>query len=144
MIYTDLTKKAMKIAFKAHSGQLDKAGIPYINHPLHLAEQMDDEASTCVALLHDTIEDSNGIVTIESLMNDCFPLRIIEAVRLLTHDENIAYMDYVAKLSHNQLARKVKIADLKHNLDTTRLPKGKANKKQDLYKKALDYLTSLG
>ena len=59
MIYTKLTKKAMDIAYKAHHGQKDKGGFPYINHPLHLAEQMDDEYSTCVALLHDVVEDSD-------------------------------------------------------------------------------------
>ena len=53
MLYTDLTKKALKICFDAHKDQLDKAGIPYVTHPLHLAEQMPDETSTVVALLHD-------------------------------------------------------------------------------------------
>ena len=53
MIYTHLTNEAMKLAYKAHHGQVDKGGIPYIFHPYHLAEQMPDEYTTCVALLHD-------------------------------------------------------------------------------------------
>ena len=65
MIYTELANKALLIAYRAHAGQLDKCGVPYVFHPVHLAEQMDDEASTCVALLHDTVEDSD--VTLEDL-----------------------------------------------------------------------------
>ena len=57
MLYTNLTKKALKISFQAHKNQLDKSGIPYVYHPFHLAEQMDDEYSVCVALLHDVVED---------------------------------------------------------------------------------------
>ena len=57
MLYTQLTKKAMKFCFEAHAGQVDKCGIPYVNHPLHLAEQMASEDEVCVALLHDVMED---------------------------------------------------------------------------------------
>ena len=59
MIYTDKTKQAIKLCFKAHEGQVDKSGLPYAHHPLHLAEQMDDEAGTIVALLHDVVEDTD-------------------------------------------------------------------------------------
>ena len=65
MIYTEMTIKAMKIAYEAYSGQLDHNDVPYIFHPYHLAEQMDDECSTCVALLHDTVEDTD--ITFETL-----------------------------------------------------------------------------
>ena len=58
MIYTELTNKAIRLAYQAHNGQVDKAGMPYILHPIHLAEQMDDEISTCVAILHDVVEDT--------------------------------------------------------------------------------------
>lgn len=70
MIYTELTNKAIKLAYQAHEGQLDKAGMPYILHPIHLAEQMDDEISTCVAILHDVVEDTD--VTFEDLEKE-FP-----------------------------------------------------------------------
>ena len=84
MIYTPLTIKAMKFAYDAHHGQLDYNGIPYIFHPLHLAEQMEDEISCCVALLHDVVEDT--AVTFEELEQE-FPVEVVEVVRLLTHDD---------------------------------------------------------
>ena len=66
MINTKLTRLASKIAYKAHEGQTDKAGVPYIFHPIHIAEQMDSEESCVVALLHDVIEDSD--ITLEILL----------------------------------------------------------------------------
>ena len=77
MIYTQLTCEAMKIAYNAHHGQVDKGGIPYIFHPYHLAEQMPDEYTTCVALLHDVVEDTD--VTLE-MLRDSFPEEVVEAV----------------------------------------------------------------
>ena len=59
MIYTDMTKLAMRVAYKAHDGQVDRTGVPYIYHPIHLAEQMDSEDACVVALLHDVVEDSD-------------------------------------------------------------------------------------
>ena len=119
MIYTKMTKKAMRICFEAHRDQLDKTGIPYVFHPIHLAEQMDDEASVCVALLHDVVEDSS--MTFEALSEEGFGEEIISALRLLTHDKSVPYMDYVAEIKKNPLAKKVKLADLSHNSDLTRL-----------------------
>lgn len=119
MIYTPLTKKALQIAFEAHKNQLDKAGLPYIYHPFHLAEQMDDELSICVALLHDVIEDS--IYKLEDLIACGFPNEVIEAIKVLTHQKDVLYMDYIKKIKLNPLATKVKLADLYHNSDLTRL-----------------------
>ena len=68
MIYTEKTKRAMQIAYEAHHGQLDKSGVPYIYHPIHLAEQMDTETETIVALLHDVVEDTP--VTMEDLSEE--------------------------------------------------------------------------
>ena len=93
MIYTNLTFEAMKIAYNAHHGQVDKAGIPYIFHPYHLAEQMPDEYTTCVALLHDVVEDTS--VTLEEL-EKVFPAEVIEAVRTMTHPKDEPYLQYVA------------------------------------------------
>ena len=95
MIYTELTKKAMKLCFAAHREQLDKSGIPYIFHPIHLAEQMEDEISCCVALLHDVVEDTE--VTLDDLRKD-FPEEVVEIVRLLTHDDTVPYFDYVREI----------------------------------------------
>ena len=117
MIYTDLTNKALKIAYAAHDGQTDKAGMPYIFHPYHLAEQMDDEISVCVALLHDVAEDT--AVTLESLA-EIFPQEVMEPLRLLTHKKGDDYLEYVKALKQNPTAKKVKLADLAHNSDQSR------------------------
>ena len=118
MIYTELTIKAMNLAYAAHHGQYDKGGVPYIFHPIHLAEGMDDEISTCVALLHDTVEDTD--VTLEQLAKE-FPREVVEAVALLTHAEDVEYFDYVRAIKANPVAVKVKLADLDHNGDPKRI-----------------------
>ena len=118
MIYTKSSKKAMKIAYEAHKGQLDKSGVPYIYHPIHLAEQMQTEDECIVALLHDAVEDTD--ITFEQLEKE-FSYTIIQALKLLTHDDSVEYLDYVRNLKNNQIARKVKLADLHHNKDVTRL-----------------------
>jgi len=120
MIYTDLTKKALRIAWDAHRDQVDRTGLPYIFHPYHLAEQMPDEASICAAFLHDVVEDTE--ITFKDLIELGIPEEIVEAVRLLTHDEAVPYMDYVRNIrdSGNRTAVAVKLADLRHNSDPAR------------------------
>lgn len=118
MIYSENTRKAMKIAYDAHIGQMDKSGIPYIYHPIHLAEQMDTEEECIVALLHDVVEDTD--ITFEQLQKE-FSKEVIEALKLLTHDSSMEYMEYIRKLKDNPIAKKVKKADLRHNSDKTRL-----------------------
>ena len=141
MIYSDLTKKALKLCFEAHKVQVDKTGMPYVFHPFHLAEQMDDEISTVCALLHDVVEDTD--ITFENLLDMGFPLEVIDVLKLLTHEDSIPYMDYVNKISTNPIAKKVKIADLKHNSDITRLSviDEKAKKRCEKYKQALELLS---
>ena len=117
MIYTPLTNKALKFAYDAHHGQLDYNGIPYIFHPLHLAESMEDEISCCAALLHDVVEDT--AVTMEILCRE-FPPEVTEVVALLTHDDGSDYFTYVRKIKNHPIARKVKLADLAHNSDQSR------------------------
>ena len=143
MIYTPLTKKALKLCFQVHKEQVDKTGLPYVFHPFHLAEQMTCEASTVCALLHDVVEDSS--YTFEDLINLGFPSEIIEVLKLLTHDSEVEYMDYVINLSKNEIARKVKLADLKHNSDLSRLDNidEYALARQEKYLKAIKYLESL-
>lgn len=142
MIYTALTKKAMKISFNAHKEQVDKNGIPYIYHPIHLAEQMSDENTTCVALLHDVVEDTE--ITFEDLEKEGFTKEIIEALKLMTHDEAVPYLEYVKKIKNNPIATTVKLADLNHNSDLTRLDvvDEKAKERVQKYKKAIEILTS--
>ena len=100
MIYTEMTIKAMQIAYKAHAGQVDYSNVPYVFHPYHLAEQMDDEISCTVALLHDVVEDTD--VTIEDLERE-FPEAVTEVIKLLTHEKDVNYFDYVSEYVHNLL-----------------------------------------
>ena len=91
MIYTEKTKAALKLCFEAHKNQTDKSGMPYVFHPFHLAEQMG------------------------------FSSNVLEALKLLTHNDDIPYMEYVAKIKNNPIAKAVKLADLEHNSDLSRL-----------------------
>ena len=118
MIYTPMTVRAMHIAYNAHHGQTDKGGMPYILHPVHLAEQMPDEVSACVALLHDVVEDTDW--TLDALRAE-FPAEVTDAIALMTHAPDEPYMDYVRRIGENPVARRVKLADLAHNTDETRL-----------------------
>jgi (p)ppGpp synthase/HD superfamily hydrolase len=142
MIYTEMTKTALRIAFDAHKDQVDRTGVPYIFHPYHLAEQMRDEISVCAALLHDVVEDTD--VTFEELAAQGISVEVIDAVRLLTHEDGVPYMDYVRaiKESGNAAAIAVKLADLSHNSDVSRL--GKTDEKTfarlEKYKSARDLL----
>lgn len=119
MIYTDLTKKALKLCFEAHKDQKDKSGLPYVFHPFHLAEQMTDEATTVVALLHDVVEDTP--YSLDDLHKMGFPQEVTDALALMTHNKRVPYMEYVAKIKENPVARAVKLADLRHNSDLSRL-----------------------
>ena len=119
MLYTPLTKKAMKLCFAAHRDQTDKSGLPYVFHPFHLAEQMTDEETTVVALLHDVVEDTG--YTLSDLGDMGYPSAVLEAIALMTHDDIVPYLEYVAKIKQNPIAKAVKLADLRHNSDLTRL-----------------------
>ena len=140
MIYTELTKKAVTLAYRAHAGQTDRAGWPYILHPVHIAEQMITEDTCVVALLHDVLEDTD--VTLEDMRKEGFTEQQLEAVQLMTHSKNVPYMDYVKKLSGNAVARAVKIGDLKHNMDRSRLSEytEKDEQRYRKYKEALEQL----
>lgn len=140
MIYSELVKKASLISFDAHKDDKDKGGYPYFMHPLHLSEQFDDETTVCVSLLHDVVEDHGDKYPIEYLAKE-FPNEVIEALQLLTHTKGEDYLDYVRRIKKNSIARRVKIADLKHNSDSSR----NANKlppKYELYLKAIEILGS--
>ena len=119
MIYTELTKKALRISFEAHRNQIDRSGVPYIYHPYEVASHMDDEFSTCVALLHDVIEDT--AITPDHLRKEGFPEEVVQAVICMTHSKGVPYMDYIKSIKRNPLATKVKLADLDHNSDLSRL-----------------------
>ena len=135
-----MINKALRISFDAHKNQVDKSDIPYVYHPFHLAEQMDDEKSVIVALLHDVVEDSD--YTIEDLKDVGFDKDILDAISLLTHKRYVPYMEYIKKIKPNPLAKKVKIADLKHNSDISRneIIDIKSQKRFKKYREALAIL----
>lgn len=141
-MYTPMTIKAMKIAYAAHHGQVDRGGIPYIFHPIHLAEQMEDEISCTAALLHDVVEDTDW--TLEQLAGE-FPAEVIEILFLLTHQKEEDYFDYVRRIKGHPIAKKIKLADLSHNSDQSRLScvdfsEEQMLKRLEKYRKAMEIL----
>ncbi|MGN0193816.1 MAG: GTP pyrophosphokinase [Pseudoramibacter sp.] len=141
MIYTALTKKAMNLMYKVHQDQRDKGGVPYVFHPWHVAEQMPDEISTAAALLHDVCED--GGVRFSDLRQMGFPEAMVEAVAALTRRPGQSYSAYIKALAGSPTARRVKIADLIHNQDLSRLSDqrdAETEKRQKKYAEALAYL----
>lgn len=141
MIYTHMTKKALKLSFEAHKNQVDKSGMPYVYHPFHIAEQMKDEETTIVALLHDVVEDTD--ITINDIRKMGFNEDVCAALTLLTHDDSVPYMEYIKEIRKNPIAKAVKLADLKHNSDLSRLDTvdDKARKRAEKYEQAIDILT---
>ena len=144
MIYTKITKIALRICFDAHKEQLDKTGLPYVFHPFHLAEQMTSEGACVCALLHDVMEDTP--ITREELEEMGIPREYTDILALLCHKDGVPYMDYIKALSHNKTAREVKIADLRHNSDLSRLDNIDEHmlERQEKYRNALEYLLSIG
>jgi hypothetical protein len=114
-----MTKKALELSFQAHVNQRDKSGLPYVYHPFHLADQMRTEETACVALLHDVVED--GHFTLEELSREGMSDAVVRSVANMTHKKGIPYMDYVMGLRQDPVARVVKLADLRHNANLSRL-----------------------
>lgn len=103
----------------AHKGQVDKAGKPYILHPIRLMFKMSSENEMIAAVLHDVVEDTDW--TMEKLIAEEFDQEVITAVRLLTHDKTVPYKNYIEAIKTNKIALKVKLADLEDNLDIKRI-----------------------
>ena len=140
-----LESKALSIAIEAHAGQKDKSGVDYIEHPKAVAERCVSPESRIVALLHDTIEDT--YVTEEYLRSKGFPETIIQAVVLVTKrrtDPAYNYGTYLKHIKENPIAREVKLADLSHNMDISRLPQitDKAVQRLRKYWVSYRYLTA--
>ncbi len=138
---TTLAGRALKLAKTAHAGQVDKGGVPYIEHPLAVAAQVDGDIAKTVALLHDVLEDTP--VTLAQLEQAGFPAEVIEAVRTLTKTKGAPYRQYLERVKCNDLARVVKLADLKHNMDANRLKKPLTEADEarlEKYRQAMVYL----
>lgn len=143
MVFTSMTITAMQVAYTKHAGQVDKAGVPYIFHPYHLAEQLQDEIACTVALLHDVVEDTD--TTFEEL-SEKFPDEVIEALRFLTRTKDTPYLEYVKNIKKNKIATAVKLKDLEHNMDKARMrlthiSDEKRKSLFDRYTKAVQILT---
>jgi (p)ppGpp synthase/HD superfamily hydrolase len=113
--------RAIAIASNVHEKQKDKGGYAYILHPIRIMMRLrtDDEELMSIAILHDTVEDSDW--TIESLREEGFSERVLEALTLLTHDFNESYEAYVKKVATSADAARIKLEDLRDNSDITRL-----------------------
>lgn len=138
-----LFDKAVEIATKAHEGQTDKSGKPYIGHVMRVSLGCKTQKSKVIALLHDVIEDTP--VTPEQLMADGIPADIVEAVLILSRRQGEEYEQYINRVAPHPLCREVKIADLEDNMDVRRLAEiGEADvKRLKKYHKAWKTLTSL-
>jgi len=133
---------ALKIALQAHKGKTDKGGYPYILHAIRVMNNVNSIEEKIVAVLHDVIEDSN--YSFDDLRYEGISEKCIEAIKLLTHEKNIPYMDYIKQIANNEISRVAKLADLKDNSDTTRLKKITEKDKERVkkYRISISYLDS--
>jgi len=114
-------ERAIALAATYHTGQEQRNGQPYILHPLHVMQHVEGISAKIIAVLHDTIEDTD--LTLAMLKREGFTTEILHAVDVLTRRDGQPYDEYLAGLADNPLALTVKIADVRHNLDSTRLDK---------------------
>lgn len=142
MNWNELYDLALKIAIKAHEGQKDKSGREYIMHPIRVAERCVSAKAKIVALLHDTIEDTE--VTPDFLRSQGFPEEIMEGILSVTKQEGETYEDFVCRAAKNPLGKDVKQADLEDNMDIRRLKEISDEDAERLrkYLSAWQYLTS--
>lgn len=115
----DMLSKAITIATKAHNNQIDKAGQPYILHPLRVMLKLSNDIDRQVAILHDVIEDTN--ISIDDLRREGFENNVLKALSFITRKEDEKYFDYINKIKQNYIAKKVKIADLEDNMNLSRI-----------------------
>ena len=142
LLESDSVSNALSVATAAHFGQIDKAGADYIRHPIAVAEQLDTEEEQTVALLHDVLEDT--FVTLEDLRHEGFSESVLAAVYCLTQQEGEPREDYLRRVAQNPIAVKVKLADLRHNSDLSRIPEPgeKDYARAERYKKEMAFLQS--
>lgn len=131
---------AHEIAKTAHAGQVDKAGIGYIKHPETVARFVNTTEEKATAYLHDVLKDTE--ITANDLLSAGIPHKVVEAVLVLTKEKYTPYFEYLSKVKGNSLARTVKLADLKHNSDPSRLVRitDKDLNRLEKYRKAIEFL----
>lgn len=135
-----LLERAIEIAVKAHAGQKEKNGVPYVFHPLRLMLQQKTDETRIAAVLHDVVEDTDW--TIDDLRKEGFPDRVLKAVESLTRSPDESYDEYLQRARSNPISIQVKMTDLKDNLNLRRIPEPgpKDFKRRGKYKKALNML----
>ena len=130
---------AKAIAEEAHEGQLDKGGFPYINHPATVASMLSGDKLRATGWLHDVVEDTHW--TLDDLRHRGVDEEIVQAVDVLTRRKDAeTYSEYVERVSHNEMAKQVKIADLWNNSDPARWRRGMRTSLRKRYKRALEFL----
>lgn len=108
-------KTALKIATDAHEGQVRKwSGLPYITHPTATADKFTDLLTKITAVSHDLIEDTK--LTLADLVRLGYPKECIPSIDCLTHKKHDTYLNYLMGAKNNHMARRVKIADIEHNM----------------------------
>lgn len=137
-------ERAIAIAAMAHEGQFDKAGMPYVLHPLRMMLSVDTLEARMAAVLHDVVEDA--AVTLEQLRAEGFPETVIEAVQALTKRDGEDYDEFIRRVAPNPIARKVKLADLRDNSDLSRIaePTNRDRERIEKYQRAIQFLEALG
>lgn len=137
-------ERAIAIAAQAHAGQVDKAGAPYILHPLRVMLGQGSDDARIVGVLHDVVEDCQEW-TLERLESEGFSQSVLDALRLVTKIDGESYDAFVQRAATNPISRAVKLADLKDNMDVTRLAKVTQADLDRLekYRRATAALTSL-
>lgn len=142
MIYTNPIIECLRFVEEVHHGQYDKLGVPYLLHPVAVAEQMTTENEILVALLHDVVEDTS--VTLDDLRDRGYSDEVVAAVDILTRRSGEPYSTYIERVSTNELARRIKLADLQHNLQPDRVKLLGNDTLVKRYEKALRQLSSVG
>lgn len=135
-------ERAIQIAVQAHAGFRDKGGNIYILHPIAVMMRCETNEEKIVAILHDVVEDSEW--TFDALLKEGFSTEVVEALKSVTKEtKDEDYDSFIQRCSNNKIGRNVKIADLRDNLDITRMGElsEKDIKRANKYKRALEFLT---
>ena len=140
--YMECVKKALDIATKAHEGQKDKGGNDYIGHPIAVSAMCSYLSDQIVALLHDVVEDTS--VTLDEIRMEIPDDEIIDAIDAMTRRKDEPREEYLVRVKKNSIARRVKIFDLTHNSDLSRIknPTEKDFERVAQYQKEIEYLKS--
>jgi (p)ppGpp synthase/HD superfamily hydrolase len=133
-------ERAITIAAQAHAGQVDKAGAPYILHPIRVMLRMNTDEERMVAVLHDVIEDSDW--TLDRLRAEGFPEAVLEAIESVSRRPEETYEEYVLRAGRSAMGRRVKLADLEDNSDLSRIaePTEKDRARIEKYRRAIALL----